>query len=230
MADGAPQCPAIKFCGLTRDEDARAAELCGAAYLGVIFAGGPRHVDVLRAAEVLGEPTSVVRARRVGVFGHQPVEEIAEMARRLALDVVQLHADPRVVDLEAMRLHFAGDVWAAVRIAGTTLPEHAPALFAAADAVVLDARVPGSLGGTGVALDWAAVAGAIAPLRRTGVRVVLAGGLTHLTVGRAIAAMSPDVVDVSSGVEQVPGIKDPQLLRAFASAVRAATTREMVLG
>jgi phosphoribosylanthranilate isomerase len=91
-----------------------------------------------------------------------------------------------------------------------------------ADALVLDAKVPGQLGGTGVALDWAALANDVSAWRAAhpGVRLVLAGGLTPENVQRAIGLLGPDVVDVSSGVESAPGIKDPERLQAFVDAVR----------
>jgi phosphoribosylanthranilate isomerase len=88
-----------------------------------------------------------------------------------------------------------------------------------ADAVVLDAAVVGQLGGTGVAIDWAALAPEMHRLRMRG-RVVLAGGLRPENVARAVALATPDIVDVSSGVESAPGAKDPERMRAFARAVR----------
>jgi phosphoribosylanthranilate isomerase len=91
-------------------------------------------------------------------------------------------------------------------------------LFDAGDAVVLDAKVSGVLGGSGVAFDWTAVATQI-DVMRTRAPLVLAGGLTPSNISVALAAMRPDVVDVSSGVESAPGIKDHHAMRAFAAAV-----------
>jgi phosphoribosylanthranilate isomerase len=88
--------------------------------------------------------------------------------------------------------------------------------------VVLDAHVEGVLGGTGRTLDWQGVAAATADLRGRGAMLVLAGGLRAQNVGAAIRMLAPDVVDVSSGVEQAPGIKDHQQMHAFADAVREA--------
>lgn len=210
--------PAVKFCGLTRREDAREASRCGAAYLGVIFAGGPRLQTRDSALEVLGDrPLDV---KRVGVFGAQPVEEIADIAAAVELDVVQLHADPRAQDVSRLRKRFTGEVWGVLRLAGPQLPEHACDLFRSADAVVLDAHVPGTLGGSGVALPWSALAGVLGELRRE-TRLVLAGGLHAGNVEAAIRALAPDVVDVSSGVERAPGIKDHTRLREFRDAVQA---------
>jgi hypothetical protein len=80
----------------------------------------------------------------VGVFGRQPLPIVLETAHAAGLDVIQLHADPTAEQIEALRAHWAGPVWGVLRIGGAVLPVHAGALFAAADAVVLDARVPGS--------------------------------------------------------------------------------------
>jgi phosphoribosylanthranilate isomerase len=207
----------IKFCGLTRPADARFAGELGAAYLGVIFAGGPRMLSAERAAEVLDGCTT--GAQRVGVFGSATASEIGRIAREARLDVVQLHADPRADDVAAVRSVSAARVWAVVRVTDA-LPADIDDLFGTADAVLIDALVPGSLGGSGVAVDWEALRPELGT-RRSG-RVVLAGGLTPDNVARAVAALRPDVVDVSSGVESAPGIKDHARMRAFAAAVAGA--------
>lgn len=211
--------PDLKFCGLTRPEDAAAAASLGAGYLGVIFAGGPRLVDAERAALVLRAARST--ARRVGVFGSQAPSEIGQITRAAGLDVVQLHADPSPDDIAAVRAESSAEIWAVVRV-GSELPDGLDELFDVAEAVVLDARVAGTLGGSGRALDWGGLAEAVARVRR-GRALVLAGGLRPNNVGEAIAALAPDVVDVSSGVESAPGIKDHALMRAFQTAVASAT-------
>jgi phosphoribosylanthranilate isomerase len=210
----------IKFCGLTRAEDARVGAELGARYLGAIFADGPRRVTPERAADVLAAPRNVFR---VGVFGQATPEEIAATAVAARLDVVQLHADPTAADVDALRSSWPGRIWAVVRIAGP-LPPATEALFELADAVLLDARIAGRLGGTGVPLPWAEVAREVDAIRKGGA-LVLAGGLTPDNVGEAIAALAPDVVDVSSGVETAPGVKDHTRMRLFAEAVRRGGIR-----
>lgn len=213
--------PQIKFCGLTRHEDALAAAAAGGTYLGLIFAGGPRLVTTAQARVVLAGLASV---RKVGVFGAQPAEVIGAAAREAGLDVVQLHGDPDAASVEAVRRHFDGQVWAAVRIAGDRVPGQFASLFAAADAVVIDAFAPGALGGTGTTVPWDAVRAPLDRARSAGTaRTILAGGLTPGNVATAIRSLAPDVVDVSSGVESAPGIKDPALLHAFGEAVRTST-------
>lgn len=209
----------IKFCGMTRAADAAFAAEAGATYIGVIFAGGPREVGAEAAGRILDAAGPGVR--RVGVFGADFRGRIPLVTSTVPLDVVQLHADPTVEDLRDARRIFGGVVWAAVRVAGVTLPEGAVALFREADAVLLDPRVPGKLGGTGRQLPLGALAPAV-ERSRTGAaaRLVLAGGLTPENVSEAVLTMLPDVVDVSSGVESSPGIKDHAKIGAFADAVR----------
>ena len=215
----------IKFCGMTRAEDACAAAALGASYVGVIFAGGPRRLTVESATVVLRDvPKSV---RRVGVFADASDEVIAESARRLALGVVQLHTDCDAAAVTRIRAAFEGEIWGVLRLATASIPDVAAELFATADAVLLDARVPGQLGGTGITLPWQELGEQLSPLRatreqRVGAKLVLAGGLNAENVREAIRLLRPEIVDVSSGVETAPGIKDHARMRAFRDAVHAS--------
>lgn len=212
--------PEVKFCGLTRHEDADEGVRVGASYLGVIFAGGPRLVTASRAVTIFtGVPR---RVTRVGVFGAGGPGAIADLAHAAGVDVVQLHADPDADEVRLVRAAFGGPVWAALRVRGDAFPAGGTELFAVADAVVVDARADGSLGGTGVSLPWEILAAPLATLRGQA-RLIIAGGLTPANVGRAVATLAPDIVDVSSGVESSPGLKDYRLMRAFVGAVRAST-------
>jgi len=212
----------IKFCGLTREEDAGYAAELGAAYLGVIFAGGPRLLTPERAAAVLDAAEGRGHAQRVGVMGAQSPDEIADLAAAARLDAVQLHSDPTPADIEQVRRRFGGRVWAVLSLASAELPPQTAALFGAADAVVLDARVGGRpAGGTGVTLDWPGVARALERVRGPA-PLVLAGGLKPENVAEAISLVTPDVVDVASGVEQAPGVKDHEKMRRFAEAALVA--------
>lgn len=206
----------VKFCGLTREEDAACAGALSAGYAGVIFAGGPRELAPDRALSL--HLAAGANVKRVGVFGADFRTRIGRVTEVDALDVVQLHADPSVADVRDARRLFAGEVWAAVRIERDAIPIVAEALFAEADAVLLDARVPGKLGGAGVALPWRQIAMEIERIRR-GHRLVLAGGLRPDNVAEAVEALLPQIVDVSSGVESAPGIKDQSKMQAFSRAV-----------
>jgi len=213
----------IKFCGLTRPEDVAEAEALAADYVGVVFAGGAR-MQTPESARTLF--AGVRKARRVGVFGGDTPEAIRAVVDQVPLDVVQLHADPtaddvaRLVAIRDSATQFC-EVWAVLRIEGNAVPSGAEALFRAADAVVLDTRSPRGLGGTGATFPWRAVAAEIAPYRGDR-RVIVAGGLTPGNVAEAIRALRPAGVDVSSGVEVAPGVKDRLLMRQFTEAARAA--------
>lgn len=206
----------VKFCGLTRADDAIEAARLGASYAGVVFASGPRLVTPAAASAILaGVPRTV---RRIGVFGRSSAASIAEQATEAGLDGVQLHGDPTAADVSELRRCFDGTVWAVVRVE-THLPERFDELAASADAVVLDAMVAGRLGGSGIAFDWSGVARELDGRRPA--RLVVAGGLTPENVARAVSLLAPDVVDVSSGVESAPGQKDHARMRAFVGAVAA---------
>ena len=210
----------VKFCGLTRTEDAALGAALGASYLGVVFADSPRRVDAAGARAIFtGVPHG---PRRVGVFGALPAAEIARTAADVGLDVVQLHGDPEADDVRTLRACFEGEIWAACRVAGGDLPGGLASLAETADRLLIDSCAGNGrfLGGTGTSFDWDAVARALSRLGFDS-RIVLAGGLTPANVGRAIEALSPSVVDVSSGVEESPGIKSEELMRAFIEAVGA---------
>ena len=223
-----PAVPAIKVCGLVRDGDAAAAARAGAAYVGSVFAGGPRAVDARtsRANRRAAQAAAPGRApRSVGVMGTQAPDVMAALAADAGLDVLQLHADPDARAVDAVRRAWAGPVWAVLRLTGADWPPHAADLFAAADAVVLDARVPGhALGGTGVPLPWGALAAAV-DRARGATPLVLAGGLRPENVATAVRLLAPDVVDVSSGVERAPGEKDHARVAAFVAAATGAAVR-----
>lgn len=212
--------PDIKFCGLTRAEDAAAAVAMGASHVGVIFAGGPRHRTVEQAREVLAPVPETVA--RVGVFAGQSADEILEHAGALALDVVQLHqtgSPDRIDALMAAGLR----VWPVYRLRDGEVPADLGPMARRTDAVLVEAAVAGALGGTGVPLHWEAVASPLGAALRDGGRLVLAGGLRPENVAPAIQALRPTIVDVSSGVESAPGIKDHDRMRAFRDAVRGTT-------
>jgi phosphoribosylanthranilate isomerase len=208
----------IKFCGMTRTVDAQQAAALGARYVGVILTSSPRRVDADEGRAVFaGLPSTV---QRVGVFGHEDPATIVATAKRVGVDVIQLHGDQPVDAVASIRAQWDGAIWWVARVSDASIPtlafDHAPDV----DAIVLDARVSGKLGGTGVQLAWDQLRADVDRLRSTARRLVLAGGLDSGNVGRALTTLRPDVVDVSSGVERSPGIKDHERMRAFRDAVR----------
>lgn len=215
----------IKFCGLTRHEDALYAVSMGAQYVGVIFAGGPRMLTVEAAIDVLHDvPPSV---GRVGVFAEQTASDIAKIAEQVGLNVAQLHINTGTGRIRELRGVFSGGIWPVVRVVDGVLPSTLPELIEAADGLLLDAFSPLALGGTGVQLPWHTLSNELRRLRGD-TPIILAGGLTPENVAKAIADLGPDVVDVSSGVESSPGVKDHDRMRAFRDAVRSAAALSAV--
>jgi len=212
----------VKICGTTTLRDAQIALQAGADAIGFVFADSPRRVTPSQARTILDSAGRTVK--RAGVFGTNSPDEIARVSEEARLDVVQLHADPTTADVRAVRKRFSGEVWAAIRISGSHIPPNAELLFDTADAVVLDARSEKRLGGTGEALPWNDLAVDLA-LDRGGAAVVLAGGLKPGNVASAIRTLAPDIVDVSSGIESSPGVKDPWLMREFYAAVSGIKAR-----
>lgn len=212
----------VKFCGMTRQDDVTAAVQLGATYVGAVMTESRRRVTV-DEARALFEVLSGSGVRSVGVFGDEPAGVILAAVRDTGCRVVQLHgraAQPHLID--RLREERGVVVWEVVRVGPDGLGAGAHAPSSLSDGVVLDTMGRGaSLGGTGEAFDWAAVAGDVRDLR-FGRCLVVAGGLRPENVKDAITMLAPDVVDVSSGVESAPGIKDHRRMAAFMAAVRAA--------
>jgi phosphoribosylanthranilate isomerase len=202
----------VKICGLTRPLDAAAAVAAGAADLGVGFGGGPRLVTTDQAAAIRA---AAGRVPVLGVYGDQPVEHILSVSRAAGLAGAQLHGPHSRTD--AARLRAEGLlVWRVVRIATPDDLDRLAEAGTEADAVLVEPRVEHVLGGAGVPLDLAVAREARG--RLAGVTMVLAGGLVPGSVAQAVALVRPEVVDVSSGVEHLPGIKDPEKIARFMEA------------
>ena len=198
----------IKICGVRRAEDARAAVDCGATAIGMVFwPQSPRAVSLAEAEAVAAAvPAGVLT---VGVFVDPAREDIEMVMRRVPLGAVQLHGSEAPDFADALQW----PVIKAVAIADAgPLPDLSPW---ASHRVLIDAPDPVKRGGTGRTVDWARAA-ALAATRP----VILAGGLRPETVGDAIAKVRPAGIDVSSGVESAPGIKDRARLQALIDAVR----------
>ncbi|MHB0972090.1 MAG: phosphoribosylanthranilate isomerase [Thermoanaerobaculia bacterium] len=194
----------VKICGITRSEDARAAVEAGADWIGLVFAASsPRRVD-REAARAIAESVRG-HVTIVGVFVDAPLAEVNLIADDVGLDVVQLHGDEP--DAYCAAVH--RPVVKAVRI-GSSMP---PFAHPSAAWVLYDTQVDGLRGGAGRAFDWSLLAAPYRPF-------FLAGGLRPSTVAAAIAASAPDGVDVSSGVELRPGIKDHDAIRSFVEEAR----------
>jgi phosphoribosylanthranilate isomerase len=206
----------IKVCGLTRLDDAwRAVEL-GVDALGFVFwPGSPRCVSLRQAAPIAAALPPFVST--VGVFVNQPLEEIRTVAASLGLSAIQLHGDESPWSW--------GDVpGRCIKAIGVGAGIDAAAVAAWPQEVwpLLDAHDAARRGGTGRACDWDAAA----EVSRTR-PIILAGGLDASNIGEAVARVRPFAVDVSSGVEREPGVKDPDRLRAFVESVAAADAAQV---
>jgi phosphoribosylanthranilate isomerase len=202
---------AVKICGIHRTEDALAAARLGARALGFVFVAASRRcVSAQQAAAMLRELPPFVTT--VALFVDPSRAEVERVLGEARFDLLQFHGDEPP---EFCRL-FGAPYVKAVRVRpGTDLLQYARR-YCDARALLLDAYVAGSHGGTGTAFDWGLVPGAL-PLP-----VVLSGGLTAENVGGAIRRLHPWAVDVSTGVESSPGIKDESRMAAFLKSVRDA--------
>jgi len=204
----------VKICGLTRMEDARLAVESGAWAIGMIFhADSPRRADVEQAAEIATAFRR--RCEVVGVWVNTPLDDVLNTLGSVPLTMLQLHGDEgpsycaeagRRSGLKVMKAVRAKDVHAVRALSAFKTDFH-----------MIDAYVPGSYGGTGERFDWE-----LAAAHPGGAPLVLSGGLTADNVGEALAVVRPYAVDVASGVEASPGIKDSYRMQAFFEAVRNA--------
>lgn len=203
---------AVKICGLTRRQDVALACAIGASAVGFNFAAPSARRVTPEAARGLSEAVSP-GVLRVGVFVCEAPGAICEAVEAARLDLVQLHRPLRAEDLD----DFPVPVIAVVRIgaAGPDLPPED--LLRRCRALLFDTLSPDRSGGTGKPFDWESIAG-----RQFGLPVLLAGGLDSENVGEAVRRVRPWAVDVASGVESAPGIKDPEKMRRFVEAVRRA--------
>ena len=203
--------PKVKICGLTRVSDALAAAGAGADLVGLMFyARSPRFISLAVAAQINAAlPPHVVR---VGVFVDPQPEEVMAAIHGCGLTMLQVHGSEApefctqfgLMSMKAFRVRTASSL--------EDLPRYPT------DAWLLDAWSPAAPGGTGERFDWDLAIAA----RQLGRPLFLAGGLTPLNVADAIRQVAPFGVDVSSGVESAPGVKDPGRMRAFVAAAKSA--------
>ena len=199
----------VKICGITNEEDALLATALGADALGFIFAPSKRQIAPGLARDIVRRlPPEVVT---IGVFRDEAPQRVVDLVLQAGLRGAQLHGAESTEDTRWIR--------GRLQLVVKAFPAGDPALddvdSYGADAVLIDSPVPGS----GEVFDWSLAEGA--PANR---RVILAGGLDAANVTDAIARVRPWGVDVASGVERAPGLKDPAKLRAFINAARTAPT------
>ena len=194
----------VKICGFTRVEDVLAAIDLGVDYLGFnFFAGSPRFLAEEKAREIFAEIPPTIP--KVGVFVNEDLQRVLDLAIDLPLDFLQFHGDEAAEELNTL----ARPWFKALRIQGKSDLEKIPLYHS--ECVLLDAYDPQSYGGTGQRLDWELVKEA----KSYNKKIILAGGLNPSNIAAAIEAVEPFAVDVASGVESEPGIKDVTLMERF---------------
>jgi phosphoribosylanthranilate isomerase len=202
----------VKICGITRPEDAEAAVSLGAWAIGfVLWPESKRHADPAVAAGI--SHALQRKVERVGVFVNQPLDEIERLVDQLGLSYVQLHGDEGPSFCAAVAQRSGARVIKALRISHSADLRDLDRYHT--DLHLLDTAVKGLRGGSGQTWDWGLVA-----QRRSRIPFILSGGLTPKNVAAGIAATRPWAVDVASGVEASPGVKDPEKLRGFFEAVK----------
>jgi phosphoribosylanthranilate isomerase len=209
----------VKICGLSTPETIEAALAAGADELGfVFFPKSPRHVDLEQAARFATQVGS--RAGRVALSVDASDPVLAAIIEALRPELLQLHGHETPERVADIRARFAIPVMKAVGISGSQDLARATDFLPVADRLLFDAKPPRDAllpGGNGVSFDWTLLAGLDLPKP-----YMLSGGLDPGNVAAALAVTAAPGVDVSSGVERAPGVKDPALIHAFVAAARNA--------
>jgi phosphoribosylanthranilate isomerase len=208
----------VKICGVTLPDDAARAAAAGADFIGLNFwPKSKRYLTKDRAPLIASVVRSTGPAKLVGVFVDAELDEIQEAVAAGDLDIIQLHGDETPDEVKRISLALYRPVWKALPVRSARDLEHLDVW--PADALLLDAPTPGR-GGAGKTFDWTLARQARE--RYPKINFVLAGGLDPSNVATAIQAVEPWAVDVASGVEAGPGIKDPAKLDAFMAGARLA--------
>ena len=207
----------VKICGLREPAHVAVAAEAGAAYIGLVFfEKSPRHVSIAEARNLALEvPPGVAK---VALVVNASDEDLRAILDRVPLDMLQLHGRETPARVAEIRARFGLPVMKALGVAEASDLAVLPDYEAVADQILLDAKAPKGAalpGGNGLAFDWRLVAGQVFEKPW-----MLAGGLTPDNVAEAIARTGARQVDVSSGVESAPGVKDPALIRAFIAAAQ----------
>jgi phosphoribosylanthranilate isomerase len=209
--------PLIKICGLRTPETLDVALAGRADFIGLVFFGkSPRHVETALAASLAARAAG--RAGVVGLFVDPAPDFLASVLARVALDHIQLHGHETPAQVAAIAARHDLPVWKALGIKTRADIAAADRYAGAAARVLFDAKPPEGAqvpGGTGLRIDWTMLRGV-----RPALPWMLAGGLDPVNVADAVAITGAPAVDVSSGVESAPGVKDPARIAAFCAAVK----------
>jgi phosphoribosylanthranilate isomerase len=203
----------VKFCGITRLEDAREAARLGAWAIGLNHhPASPRFCEPAAAVEISAAVKRQLEV--VGVFVNPTLDQVVTAAEDESLTMLQLHGDEGAAFCREAARRTGCKVIKAIRVRSAADVQAAEAFRT--DFHLLDAHRPGAHGGTGASFDWELLAG-----RRSEVPLILAGGLTPDNVDEAVATVHPYAVDVASGVESEPGVKDHTMMASFLERAQA---------
>ena len=212
---------AVKICGLSTAETLAAALESGADYVGfVFFPKSPRHVTLEQAAALAAQARG--KAKIVALTVDADDALLANIASTVKPNLIQAHGAETPERIAAIKALTGVGVMKALKVAGPEDIAAAKDYAAVADLLLFDAKAPASLkdalpGGNGLSFDWSLLADG-----KGGHRFMLSGGLTPENVAEAVRVTGARLVDVSSGVESAPGIKDPQRIRKFIEAVKSS--------
>jgi phosphoribosylanthranilate isomerase len=213
---------AIKVCGITRTEDMLMCSRLGVDAVGINFwPGSRRYVTPEKAADILQHRGG--RMKIFGVFVNAPLAEIVTYTRMLSLDFIQLHGDEREENIRQLRDRLPRaqkvGIIKAIRVRNIFPEKEIAAFSSISDGLLFDSGATGAYGGSGVEFDYGALEGVGLKLPM----VLLSGGLNAGNVERAVRLVKPHMVDVCSGVETAPGVKDEKKLEFFVEALRRAS-------
>jgi phosphoribosylanthranilate isomerase len=219
----------IKICGNTSLEDALLAAEAGADAVGFVFAPSPRQVTAEQVAAIT--PHLPATVEKIGVFVDAPLEEIVSMVQACGLTGVQLHFNAELGLPARLHERLGADVriLRVVRFGAETAEQCAAEIAECSqnpyvDAVLVDSKMTEAAGGSGLPFDWIEARKAIFENAEARKRLIVAGGLTPANVADVIGLLRPWGVDVATGVEATPGLKNAAKVREFVNRARAVVT------
>lgn len=206
----------VKICGITSEAALDAAISAGADYLGFVFyKDSPRHINYEKARVLTNQTPS--NLKNVGLFVNPGLTEIEKALEAADLDMIQLHGNESLQQIQAIKGQFGLPVMKAIRVGGREDLAQLASYEKVCDWLLFDAKSDKAQGGSGQAFEWSLLKDL-----RLFKPWMLAGGLSVENVAEAIGLLRPKAVDVSSGVEDAPGIKNPAKIKIFIETARAA--------
>jgi len=205
----------VKICGITREEDAKLAARAGVDAIGLVFyENSPRFVSIAKAQQI--SQTMPAFVSRVALFKDADEDFVRSVLSQVEIDLIQFHGSESAEFCERFKLSYIKAVGMKSPDCDASYLQAKANHYSRAKALLLDSHAPGMAGGTGEVFDWSTITEVTKP-------IVLAGGLNAGNVKQAITIATPYAVDVSSGVESEPGIKDEEQIRHFMQQVAATS-------